>query len=151
MRIAITSQNFKTITNHAGKARRFLVFEANGQDLPVEVGRLDLPAEMSMHAYHGEDHPLLLSDPEVLITQSAGQGLVQRLMRQGIRVIVTSESDPLGAVSRVAAGVPLAPGLPHDHASGHQQGHHHSLGQVRMPGPAVSTPIVQSKGARPSS
>jgi hypothetical protein len=28
MRIAITSQNFRTVTGHAGRAGRFLVFEA---------------------------------------------------------------------------------------------------------------------------
>ena len=27
MRIAVTSQNFRTVTGHAGKARRFLVFD----------------------------------------------------------------------------------------------------------------------------
>lgn len=147
MRIAITSQNFKTITNHAGKARRFLVYEAGDQSLPMEVERLDLPAEMSLHAYHGEDHPLFLLGLEVLITQSAGQGLVQRLSRHGIRVLVTSESDPVPAVSRVAAGVPLAPGLPHDHDHGHQQGHDHNLGQVRLAGLVRPAIPVQPKGA----
>ncbi len=27
MRIGVTSQNFRTITGHAGKTRRFLIFE----------------------------------------------------------------------------------------------------------------------------
>ena len=125
MRIAITSQNFKTITGHAGKTRRFLVYETDSQGLPTEVDRIDLPAEMSLHAYHGEDHPLFLARLEALITQGAGQGFVQRLSRHGIRVFVTSESDPVQAASRVAAGVALAPGLPHDHEHDdeHEPGH----------------------------
>jgi predicted Fe-Mo cluster-binding NifX family protein len=84
MRIAITSQNFKTITGHAGKTRRFLVYETDGQGRPTEVERIDLPAEMSLHAYHGDDHPLFLSGLEALITQGAGQGFLQRLSRHGI-------------------------------------------------------------------
>ncbi|MEW8693532.1 MAG: nitrogen fixation protein, partial [Candidatus Thiodiazotropha endolucinida] len=27
MKIAVTSQNFRTITQHAGKTRRFLIYE----------------------------------------------------------------------------------------------------------------------------
>ncbi len=147
MRIAITSQNFKTITGHAGKTRRFLVYETDAQGLPTEVERIDLPAEMSLHAYHGEDHPLFLSGLDALITQGAGQGFLQRLSRHGIRVFVTSETDPVPAVSRVAAGVPLAPGLPHDHDHGHQQGHDHNLGQVRLAGLVRPALAVQPKGA----
>ena len=145
MRIAITSQNFKTITGHAGKTRRFLVYETDGQGLPTEVERLDLPSEMSLHTYHGEDHPLFLSGLEVLITQGAGQEFVQRLSRHGIRVLVTSESDPVQAASRVAAGVPLAPGLPHDHDHGHEQDH--DLGQVRLAGQSRPTVLIQPKSA----
>ena len=159
MRIAITSQNFKTITGHAGKTRRFLIYETDSQCQPTEVDRIDLPAEMSLHAYHGEDHPLFLARLDALITQGAGQGFVQRLNRQGIRVFVTSESDPVQAASRVAAGVALAPGLPHDHehhdghepGHGHGQGHDHgqnrNLGQVHLAGPGQPALFVQPKGA----
>jgi predicted Fe-Mo cluster-binding NifX family protein len=118
MRIAVTSQNFKTITGHAGKARRFLIYETDGGPDPVELERLDLPKEMSVHAYHGEDHPLFQLGLAALVTQGAGQGFVQRMGRHGITVHATSESDPLQAVSRVAAGVPLAAALPHDHDHG---------------------------------
>ena len=40
MRIAVTSQNLRTITGHAGKTRRFIVFEAEPGREPVEVDRL---------------------------------------------------------------------------------------------------------------
>ena len=149
MRIAITSQNFKTITGHAGKTRRFLVYETDGQGLSTEVDRIDLPAEMSLHAYHGDDHPLFLAGLDALITQGAGQGFLQRLSRHGIRVCVTSEADPARAASRVAAGVPLAPGLPHDHDHDHVHGHDpdHGLGQVRLVGRSQPAVLVQPKSA----
>lgn len=115
MRIAVTSQNFKTITGHAGKARRFLVFEIDKSGEPVEVDRLDLPKEMSLHEYHGEDHPLFGLGLDALVTQGAGQGFMRRLAGQGIVVHATSESDPQTAVRLVAAGTALPPPLPHEH------------------------------------
>ena len=53
MKIGITSQNFRTITGHAGKTRRFLIYADDGSGKAVEIDRLDLPKEMSMHAFRG--------------------------------------------------------------------------------------------------
>ena len=130
MRIAVTSQNFKTITGHAGKSRRFLVYEADGIGTPVEVERLDLPKELSVHEYHGDDHPLFQLGLAALITQGAGQGFIQRMARQGICVHATGETDPARAVTAVAAGLPLAAAPPHDddHHHDHDQGHTHGQG-----------------------
>lgn len=115
MRVAVTSQNFKTITGHAGKTRRFLVYEIDGGGVPVEVDRLDLPKEMALHDYHGEDHPLFGLGLDALVTQGAGQGFMRRLAQQGIVVHATSESDPQVAVWLVATGSALPPPLPHEH------------------------------------
>jgi predicted Fe-Mo cluster-binding NifX family protein len=118
MKIAVTSQNFRTITQHAGKSRRFLVFEKHpttGQ--AYELARLDLPKEMSMHEFRGDNHPIFEMD--YLITGSGGQGFIQRMTRAGVEVILTSEQDPLIAVQAVLEGKPLAPPAPHDH--GHHQ------------------------------
>jgi predicted Fe-Mo cluster-binding NifX family protein len=128
MRIAVTSQNYKTITGHAGKSRRFLVFETDGSATPAEVERLDLPKEMSVHEYHGDDHPLFQLGLAALVTQGAGEGFVQRMARHGIVVHATSESDPVRAVALVAGGLPLPAALPHDHDHGHADGH----GQARV-------------------
>ncbi|WP_295388494.1 nitrogen fixation protein [uncultured Thiodictyon sp.] len=125
MRIAVTSQNFKSITGHAGKACRFLVYEVDGADSPpLEVDRLDLPKELSVHEYHGDDHPLFGLGLYALVTQGAGAGFVQRLASHGIVVHATSEADPLVAVVQVANGQPLAAALPHD------DDHHHDRSPV---------------------
>jgi predicted Fe-Mo cluster-binding NifX family protein len=133
LRIAVTSQNFKTITGHAGKSRRFVVYEAGGTAEPVEVERLELPKEMSVHEYHGDDHPLFRLGLAALVTQGAGQGFIQRLAHHGIAVHATSESDPRAAVVRVAAGLPLAPALPHDHD--HHHGHASGAALVQISEP----------------
>lgn len=115
MRIAVTSQNFKTITGHAGKTRRFLIYEADGTSPPSELQRLDLPKGASLHDYHGDDHPLFALGLAALVTQGAGEGFRNRMARHGIGVYATSESDPLIAVQAVAAGQPLPPPAPEEH------------------------------------
>lgn len=129
MRIAVTSQNFKSITGHAGQSRRFLVYEADAAGNIQEQERLDLPKEMSLHSYHGLDHPVFTKNLQAVITQSAGQGFIQRLVQQGIKVHVTGETDPLAAVTKLYANQPLAAPAPRDDHSGcschHGQDHGH--------------------------
>ncbi|MEW6646485.1 MAG: NifB/NifX family molybdenum-iron cluster-binding protein [Pseudomonadota bacterium] len=122
MRIAVTSQNFRTITGHAGKTRRFLVFEAEAGSLPHEVERLDLPKEMSFHEFHGEGaHPV--DGVDAVITSSCGAGFARRLARRGIRVAVTTLEDPLAAVQAYVEGslLPVDPEqmVGHDHQHAH--------------------------------
>lgn len=115
MRIAITSQNFRTITGHAGKTRRFLILESDGSAAPLEIERLDLPEGLSLHDYSGDDHPLLEAGVDAVVTQSAGQGFIDRLSRRGISVHLTSETDPGRAATALAAGRPLPTARPHAH------------------------------------
>jgi len=107
MKIGVTSQNFRTITGHAGKARRFFVFEDADGEL-TEVDRLDLPKEMAMHGYNGpEPHPVDALD--VLITAGCGDGFKRKMAARGIHVVMTSETDPQEAARKVAANLPVKP------------------------------------------
>ncbi len=112
MLIGVTSQNFRTITGHAGKARRFIVYRTDAGEALSEVERLDLPKSMSLHEYHGDEHPLFALD--VLVTAGCGDNFRQRLTSRGLKVITTSETDPATAVSAIANGQSLPPALPHD-------------------------------------
>jgi predicted Fe-Mo cluster-binding NifX family protein len=102
VKFAVASQNFRTITPHAGKTRRFLLFDAAPGREPVETGRLDLPIEMSMHEFRGAGHPLY--DVDVVIAGSAGPGFVARLKERGVMAVTTAESDPHKAVTAYLAG-----------------------------------------------
>jgi len=113
MRIGVTSQNFRTITGHAGKTRRFLIYEVQSDGRVVEVDRLDLPKTMSLHEFRGNEHPLFALD--VVVTASCGEGFVRRLGRHGVNVVATAESDPAKAATAVARDEALAPALPHAH------------------------------------
>ena len=115
MKIAVTSQNFRTITPHAGKCRRFLILGRNEQQEIVELDRLDLPKEMSMHEFRGLDHPLF-NAADVLLTASAGQGFIRRLNQEDIQVVCTSETDPYAAASAYLEGKSLPPPEEHQHS-----------------------------------
>jgi predicted Fe-Mo cluster-binding NifX family protein len=125
MRIAVSTQNFRTITGHAGKSRRFIVYAVEPNQPPEEVDRLDLPKEMSLHEHHGDDHPLFGLGLDAVITGSAGAGFIQRLGRRGIQVIATGETDISRALAAVAKGETLPAAPPHEHGPGDDQGHGH--------------------------
>lgn len=103
MRIAVTSQNFRTVTAHAGKARRFLIYDIRCPCSPREVERLDLPQEMAFHTFRGDHHPL--DGVTAIITGGAGEGFIARMGQRGIGVVCSGEDDPLQAVRDYIQGV----------------------------------------------
>ncbi len=106
MKIGVTSQNYRTITGHAGKARRFLIFATDPTSGEVkEIERLDLPQEMSMHYFSGGPHPI--DQVDVLITGGCGAGFMRNMEMRGIKVITTSATDPIQSAQAVLNGEPL--------------------------------------------
>ncbi|MFW5954483.1 MAG: NifB/NifX family molybdenum-iron cluster-binding protein [Guyparkeria sp.] len=102
MKIAVTSQNRRTVTSHAGRCRRFWVYEVqNGAVVGREL--LELPREQSFHESRpGEAHPL--DGIQALISQGMGEGLVRRLAGMGASGYLTDESDPDQAVCLLLDG-----------------------------------------------
>lgn len=97
MKIAVASQNRKTVTGHAGRCRRFWIYDVVGGEARGRT-LLELPLEQSFHASHGADpHPL--DHVNVLITGGLGLGLQQRLKQKGILAVATTETDPDRAVA----------------------------------------------------
>jgi predicted Fe-Mo cluster-binding NifX family protein len=97
MRIAVTSQNFRTVTGHAGQARRFIVFEAQQAEAPVEVARLDLDREQSIHETGAVGaHPL--DGTNVVLSAGFGGHFAQVMAQRGIEAAITDREDPLEAV-----------------------------------------------------
>jgi predicted Fe-Mo cluster-binding NifX family protein len=116
MKIGVTSQNFRTITGHAGRARRFMVFEASPGGEVLQTETHDLAKELSIH-----EHPADAAHPidglDVLITGSCGEGFSRKLAARGVKVVVTGETDPMTAIKAVLSGAEPAPPLEdhHDH------------------------------------
>lgn len=122
MRIAVTSQNRKTVTGHAGKCRKFWVYEVESGEVRGK-NLLELPIEQSFHASApASSHPL--DRINVLIAGGMGLGLRDRLKRQGITAVSTSETDPDRAVAAWLNGslIELPPEA-HHHGHGHGHGH----------------------------
>ena len=96
MQIAVSSQNRKTITDHAGKCRKFWIYNVE-KGAVVDKTLVELSIEQSLHASH---HQLAepLAEINVLITASMGAGLHQRLTQSGILPVLTLEESPDQAV-----------------------------------------------------
>ncbi len=102
MKIAVTSQNRRTITEHAGKCRKFWIYHVDqGQTTQRELRELSLEQSFHESSPH-QPHPL--DDVQVLITASMGPGLQQRLAAKGITALMTSETDPDRAVAAYLQG-----------------------------------------------
>jgi predicted Fe-Mo cluster-binding NifX family protein len=116
MKIAVTSQNQRTITGHAGRCRKFWIFNTKDSEIS-DKELLELPQEQSLHESANQaSHPLYQVD--VLIAGSMGQGLVTRLERKGIKWAITEENEPEKAVLLYLNGT-LKSEAPHQH-------HHHT-------------------------
>ena len=116
MKIAVVSEDFRSITGRAGKARRFLLFEAQPGARPQLKKYLELPSDRpTYHDLHEDNdtwHPI---DGMVLITGEAGEGFRERLARRGTQVHITSERDPHTAVALMLEGVlPTLDPVPRD-------------------------------------
>lgn len=130
MKIAVTSQNFRTVTGHAGRARRFLIYDVQPGAEPVEVERLDLPKDMAMHDFHGTGpHPV--DGVDVILSEGFGEGFGQRMAKRGILAVSTTQTDPVEAVKAYVADLGTAApggatcGCGHGHGHAHQHHHHH--------------------------
>ncbi len=109
MKIAVASQNQKTISGHAGRVSRFYIYQIEETTREI-IGKelITLAKEDILHIrFHESDnpwapHPIFAVD--VVITGGAGPGFVNRLATQNTRVIITPETDPDLAVRQWLAG-----------------------------------------------
>lgn len=102
MKFAIASDDYQSISGHAGHAARFLVFEAEAGQTPVEVARVDLTEDQTIHHFQGGAHPL--DGVNVLIAGSAGGCFVERMAARGIATVVAPGMSPTGAITAFLAG-----------------------------------------------
>ncbi len=133
MKIAVTSQNRKTITSHAGKCRKFWVYEIKDHSVR-DKHLLELPLSQSFHECdHDAPHPL--DGVRLLISGGLGLGLQRRLQRKGIVALATAETDPDKAVAAWIAGslIELPPDAHDGHEYGQGHGHGHGHGHVHSP------------------
>jgi hypothetical protein len=108
MLVAVTSQDFTTVTGHAGQARRWLLFQLE-PGLPArELRRIELAKEQVFHHWTDQGpHPL--DGITAILTTSAGDSFFTRMQERGVSVVLTGETDPAQAVTAWHAGTVRPP------------------------------------------
>jgi predicted Fe-Mo cluster-binding NifX family protein len=126
VKIALASQNKKSITGHTGHCQNFWMYESNGTEI-IDKKLLELSAEHSFHNSHA-DAPHPLDDVQVLICGGMGKNLQHRLEKRGIEAVITKETDVEKAVAAYLDGSLVreeAECHEHEHEEGHQHRHQH--------------------------
>lgn len=123
MKIAVTNQDFRAITAHAGVTRRFIVceFAVDGR-LIFEVDHLDFDKTMSMRAFREKKSAHPLDQMDVPITGGAGSVFMTRPHARGVRLGVTGETDPIQAIIDLQNNETKPP---NSHSCNHY--HHHDV------------------------
>ncbi len=109
MKIAIATKDWQTVSGHAGKARYWLLYDLQpgktGAPLPVPA-RIELTHDQLPH-YFQDDGPHPLDGVEIVVAASAGDGFVRHMKKRGAEVLLTGETDPAAALTRIISGEPL--------------------------------------------
>lgn len=110
MKIAIASDDGKTISSHFGRTKGFVVFEIEDKEIKNQEYR---PNTYTGHARglegnHNADHhgPILnaLSDCKVVISNGMGRRIYNDLKGIGIEVFITDETDVKKAIDLYLRG-----------------------------------------------
>ena len=109
MKIAIATKDFTDVSGHAGQARQWLLYDLtehrSSQLLPVPR-RIDLNKDQVLHVFEdNEPHPL--DGVDIVVAASAGDGFIRHMKKRRAEVLLTAESDPELAITRILAGEAL--------------------------------------------
>ena len=100
--IAVASQNGRTVTPHAGRTRKFLLFTADADGTVKQAGRYELPKAMTLHGWpRARPHPLFCVD--LVVVGSAGANFKEKLAAVGVRAVVIEGAPVEEAAARAAA------------------------------------------------
>jgi predicted Fe-Mo cluster-binding NifX family protein len=122
MKIAVTFQNKRSISGHAGRVTRFLIFTVENQKV-VSKDLLELPKEQTFHSLFHDgvqpqiDHPLYTV--QAIITGNSGPGFIRKMKLNNIDPLLTSETDPDTAIQKLIEGtleiIPVDPSMHRHH------------------------------------
>ena len=109
MKIAIATKDFTEVSGHAGQTRQWLVYDLSNhranQLLPAPW-RVDLAKEQVLHIFE-DNAPHPLDGIDIVVCASAGEGFIRHMKKRGADVLLTGESDPALAITRILAGEAL--------------------------------------------
>lgn len=109
MKIAIATKNFCELSGHAGQVRHWLLYDLSrhqSSKLIPPPTRIELGKDEVLHVFEDErPHPL--DGVDIVVTASAGDGFIRHMRKRGTQVLLTGETDPTEALSRILAGEAL--------------------------------------------
>lgn len=109
MRIAITSQNRRNVTDHAGRCRNFWIYDIDGERVAAKT-LLSLDPTQTLHESGHQIDPRL-AEIQTLLTAGMSANLQRRLQAYGIHAELTELEDPDAAVAAyMAARTSHSPG-----------------------------------------
>jgi len=110
MKIAIATRNYSEVSGHAGQCRHWLLYDLSqhrsSQLLPAPLP-VDLTKDEVLHVFE-DDRPHPLDGIDIAVVASAGDGFIRHMKKRGCEVLVTGESDPAVAITRILAGEALS-------------------------------------------
>lgn len=109
MKIAIATQDFTEVSGHAGQTRQWLVYDLSNHranQLLQAPWRVDLAKEQVLHIFE-DNAPHPLDGIDIVVCTSAGEGFIRHMKKRGAEVLLTGESDPALAITRILAGEAL--------------------------------------------
>jgi predicted Fe-Mo cluster-binding NifX family protein len=109
MKIAIATREFTSVSGHAGQARQWLLWDLRdhrADRLLPAPRRIDLAADEVLHTF-ADDRTHPLDGIDIAVAASAGDGFIRHMRKRGTQVLLTGESDPAFAITRIIAGEAL--------------------------------------------
>lgn len=128
MKIAFSLQNGKTVSGHAGRCTKFVIYDVQ-DDKETSKSIVEVDKDGTFHNIFHEgtmpfsDHPL--SDVDIIISGSMGAGFVNKMKSQGIKALQIAEKDPDLAMEKLLAGNLEVMAVDHHHGHGHDHNHDH--------------------------
>lgn len=107
MKIALSFQDGKTISGHAGRCTKFLVYDIQENNY-VSRSILEIDEERTIHNVLHDlmlpfmDHPIFNMD--VIISNSMCNGFIKKMRIKGIEAVPTEEVEPDRAVQMYLSG-----------------------------------------------
>jgi predicted Fe-Mo cluster-binding NifX family protein len=102
LQIAVCSQDTSTVTGHAGKCRKFFLFQIQDGKV-MDKSLVEISEDETFHA-GGHRLPVKLSGIKVLISGGMGQRLFHRLEEMAVEGYITQEKEPQQAVAKYLNG-----------------------------------------------
>lgn len=106
--VAVTAQNRKTIFEHAGKCKNFLIYTI-ADNIVINKKLLELSEEETLHHFFHQEKSDAnsansLFDVDILLTRGIGNGAIQKLAMQNVVCYKIEETDPDTAINKLING-----------------------------------------------